>query len=304
MSMRNAFINKLQDLAREDDRIVFLTGDLGFSVIEKFQEEFPDRFYNVGIAEQNMLGIATGLAEAGMIPFVYSIAPFALLRPYEFIKNGAILHNLPIRIVAVGAGMEYGNLGFTHFLLEDIAVTRVYNNLHCYAPINNLSAENILEKTYDLKSPIYYRISKNNLALANQAVTTYDNVPIINFQTKQNSKTCLFAFAEITEEAIKASKDLGNMFDLYSILQYNPTPREEILKLLRSYDNVITVEAHYINNGIGSMVAEIIAENGLTCKLKRIAISDTQFDLLGDADFMYSKYNIDYKFIINTIKSL
>ena len=97
--MRQAFIKKLCELAHKDPRIVLLTGDLGFSILEQFSEKFPDRFFNVGVAEQNMLGLATGLAEAGFIPFTYSIVTFSVLRPFEFIRNGAINHNLPIRVI-------------------------------------------------------------------------------------------------------------------------------------------------------------------------------------------------------------
>src|SRR5438067_12848786 len=99
--MRSAFIETLADLAADDPRIVLLTGDLGFMAIEPFSDRFPDRFFNVGVAEQNMVGVAAGLAEAGLIPFVYSIAPFAALRPYEFIRNGPGLHGFPVRIVGV-----------------------------------------------------------------------------------------------------------------------------------------------------------------------------------------------------------
>ena len=101
--------------AREDDeRLVLLTGDLGFMVVEPFAERFPGRFFNVGVAEQNMVGMATGLAEAGYVPFVYSIATFAALRSYEFIRNGPVLHDLPVRIVGVGGGLDYGPNGLTH----------------------------------------------------------------------------------------------------------------------------------------------------------------------------------------------
>ena len=112
--MRNTFINTLTELAEQDSRIVLLTGDLGFMVLEPFAQKLPRQFFNVGVAEQNMVGIATGMAEAGFIPFVYSIVNFATLRPYEFIRNGPILHQFPVRIVGVGGGIEYGNNGATH----------------------------------------------------------------------------------------------------------------------------------------------------------------------------------------------
>ena len=127
--MRYAFVTTLLELAERDERILLLTGDLGFTVLEPFAEKFPyrsdlrrNRFFNVGVAEQNMVGVGTGLAEAGYIPFLYSIATFAAIRPYEFIRNGPALHRLPVRIVGVGGGFEYGSAGPTHWALEDIAL--------------------------------------------------------------------------------------------------------------------------------------------------------------------------------------
>ena len=132
--MRGTFVNTLCDIARQDERIVLLTGDLGFTVLEPFREAHPKRFYNVGVAEQNMVGLATGLAESGLIPFCYSIGTFASLRPFEFIRNGPVLHHLPVRIVGLGAGFEYGTAGTTHFSLEDIGVLRTQPGLDIIAP--------------------------------------------------------------------------------------------------------------------------------------------------------------------------
>ena len=132
--MRRAFVRSLIELAEQDERVVLLTGDLGFMVLEPFAERFPDRFINAGVAEQNMLGVATGLADGGMIPYVYSIATFATLRPYEFIRNGAALHRLPVRIVGVGGGLDYGQNGITHWALEDIGVLRIQPEMTVIAP--------------------------------------------------------------------------------------------------------------------------------------------------------------------------
>src|SRR6266705_947395 len=110
-----AVIKTLTELAEPDPRVLLLTADLGYTALEPFAEQFPHRFFNVGVAEQNMVGVATGLAEAGFIPFTYSIVAFATLRPYEFIRNGPILHRFPVRIVATGGGLEYGQNGPSHY---------------------------------------------------------------------------------------------------------------------------------------------------------------------------------------------
>src|ERR1022692_2974280 len=112
--MRQAFVETLSSLAQRDRRILLLTADLGFLALEPFRDRFPDRFFNVGVAEQNMIGMTTGLAEAGFRPYAYSIATFASLRPFEFIRNGPVLHRLPVRIVGMGMGFEYGASGATH----------------------------------------------------------------------------------------------------------------------------------------------------------------------------------------------
>ena len=162
--MRTTFVRALVEVAAKDDRVMLLTGDLGFTVVEPFAECFPDRFLNVGVAEQNMVGVATGLAEAGFVPFVYSIATFATLRPYEFIRNGPVLHGLPVRIVGVGGGFEYGTNGVSHYALEDIAVMRTQPGLTVIAPADFHQARSALLETIDLPGPIYFRLGKDESA--------------------------------------------------------------------------------------------------------------------------------------------
>src|SRR3954467_8573355 len=138
--MRAQFAHALVELAERDPRVMLLTGDLGFTILEPFAGGFPDRFYNVGVAEQNMVGLATGLAEAGLVPYVYSIATFASMRPYEFIRNGPLLHDLPVRIVGIGESADYGHNGVTHYALEDIALMRAQPRMTVVAPADSAQA--------------------------------------------------------------------------------------------------------------------------------------------------------------------
>src|SRR5687767_14635789 len=159
--MRRAFMSALIDLASEDERVVLLTGDLGFTVIESFAERFPERFFNVGVAEQNMVGMAAGLADAGYLPFVYSIATFAAIRPYEFIRNNAALQQLPVRIVGVGGGFEYEHAGPSHFALEDVALMRTQPGMTVVVPADHRQAVSALKATWDLARPAYMRVGKD-----------------------------------------------------------------------------------------------------------------------------------------------
>jgi transketolase len=298
--MRNNFIKKLIELARVDKRVVLLTADLGFSVLEEFADEFPDRFYNVGVSEQNMIGVATGLAESGFIPFTYSIAPFSLLRPYEFIKNGPILHNLPIRIVAIGPGFEYGNLGTTHHLIEDIAATRLFPNLSIYSPINAKNAEDLLENSYQSNGPVYYRIGKNKTSLTDDLPIIYnDNIVKLSEGKEQ---VAIIGIGSIVEEIIKCNNALDSTIASYAITQINSDISQNLLPILKKYQKIITVEAHYVNGGIGSLIAEIIAENQLNIKLVRMGVDKLSDGVFGDTEFMYKKHAISYLDILNSIK--
>lgn len=160
--MRGAFAKTLSELADRDRRVMLLTGDLGYMALEPFAEWHPDRFINVGVAEQNMVGIATGLAEAGFVPFVYSIVTFATLRPYEFIRNGPVLHRLPVRIVGIGGGFEYGHAGPTHHGTEDVGVMRTLPGITVLAPADHRQTRTAIEATWDIPGPIYYRLGKDD----------------------------------------------------------------------------------------------------------------------------------------------
>ena len=297
--MRNNFIQKLIEIASKDKRIVLLTADLGFSVLEDFANKFPDRFYNVGVSEQNMIGVATGLAESGFIPFTYTIAPFSLLRPYEFIRNGPILHNLPVRIIAIGAGFEYGNLGSTHHLIEDIAITRVFPNLSIYSPINAKNAESILEKSYLENNPIYYRIGKNKDSLSDN-LNYFESDNFIQL-SKGDDSVAVFGIGSIVEEILKCNNLTDKKISSYAITKIDQKIAQELIPIIQKYKNIISVEAHYINGGIGSMIAEIIAENQLTAKLYRLGVRELSDGIFGDAEFMYRKHKISDKDIFNLI---
>ena len=159
--MRKAFVEALSQLAAADERVILLTGDLGYMVMEPFRDAFPDRFINVGVAEQNMIGMATGLAEAGFLPYVYSIATFVSLRPFEFIRNGPVLHRLPVRIVGMGMGFEYGHGGPSHYALEDIGVLRTLPGTdHRHSRRFSRRPSTALTTTSQLPGPVYYSLGK------------------------------------------------------------------------------------------------------------------------------------------------
>src|SRR5579859_7677141 len=232
-SIRKAFVRTLTELAASDPRIVLLTADLGFLALEPFSETFPKRFFNVGVAEQNMVGLATGLAEAGMVPFVYSIAPFATLRPYEFIRNGPLLHRFPVRIVGIGGGMEYGPNGLSHYALEDVAVMRAQPNMTVIAPADSQQARSALLATANVPGPIYFRLGKDDETVVPGLSGAFEPGRIQRI--REGRDVAITAMGPIAGEAMRAAELLaaeGLDCSVAVVASMSPTPTEDIAVLL------------------------------------------------------------------------
>jgi transketolase len=300
--VRNEFVDELVALAETDERIMLLTGDLGFMVLEEFQQRFPDRFVNCGVGEQNMVGVATGLAEAGFVPFVYSIATFATLRPYEFIRNGPALHGLPVRIVGVGGGFDYGHNGITHFALEDYAVMRTQPAITTVAPADAAQARAALRATADLSGPVYYRVSKRG-----------DELPGLDGRfelgrlnvLREGADVAILAIGSIAHEATTAADLLaerGIDAAVALIPSFNPSPSEDIAALLSETPTALTVEAHYRDGGLGSLVAETIAERGLDCRLLRAGVSRMPGGETGSQRFLEDRHGLSARHLARQLE--
>lgn len=285
----------LCELAAVDERVVLLTGDLGFTVLETFRDTFPHRFFNAGVAEQNMIGMATGLADAGFIPFCYSIGTFASLRPFEFIRNGPVLHRLPVRVIGLGAGFEYGSAGPTHYSLEDIGVMRSQPGMEVIAPADYEQAREALLATWDRSGPIYYRLGKDDHS---KMPGLYGQFMLGRTQTVREGKDVLiFTCGPISLEAAKAADDLardGIEASIVVVASLSPLPDGDIAAALRHHRLAITVETHYVTGGLGSLVAEVIADRGLSTRLLRLGVR-SQVDLRsGSAAHMHIRHGIDH----------
>lgn len=302
--MRGAFVRTLVELAARDERIVLLTGDLGFMALEPFSERFPGRFFNAGVAEQNMVGVATGLADAGFVPFVYSIVTFASLRPYEFIRNGPVWHGLPVRIVGVGGGFEYGTQGSSHHGTDDMGVMRVQPGLTVVAPADHEQTANALRATWDMPGPVYYRIGKDDRT----------TIPGLRGRfrlgraelAREGDDVALIVAGSVATEASAAAELLAERGVGASVLvvpTLQPAPEDDIRTLLSRVRLAITVEAHSINGGLGSLVAEVIAEHRLPCKLVRRGVRTPPDGRSGSQSYMHERHGLDSKSIADVVVS-
>jgi transketolase len=284
--MRNAFASALEELASADARVVLLTGDVGYSVLEPFAERFPDRFFNVGVAEQGMVGLATGLAEAGMVPFVYTIGTFASLRPYEFIRNGPLLHSLPVRVVGVGAGLDYEHNGITHYTLEDVAVMRAQPEMAILVPADPAQAGAVVRASCELPGPAYLRIGKSSTPVPGlEGRFALGRLEVLT----EGEDLAILAMGSIAVEAVRAGELLaaqGIRTTVAVAASVRPTPSEDLLGVLGEVPLAVTVEAHYTTGGLGSLVAETIAEHGLSCRLVRRGVERMPRALTGTAAYL------------------
>jgi transketolase len=291
--MRAAFIQTLTRLAENDGRVVLLTGDLGYMALEPFANRFPKRFFNVGVAEQNMVGLATGLAEDGFLPFVYSIATFATLRGYEFIRHGPVLQRLPVRVVGVGGGFEYASNGASHHALEDLAVMRAQPGMTVIAPADAAQTERALADTWQLAGPVYYRLGKNDTA----------RVPGLNgdFQLGRlvvlgsGKDIAIVTVGSIASEAVAAAellREVGIQVTVAIVSTVSPAPVHDLKAVLEGVRVALTVEAHYVSGGLGSLVAEVVAERGLRCRLVRCGVSSVPEGVSGSEAFLHQLHGL------------
>ena len=290
--MRNAFLDVLLVLAEEVERVMLLTGDLGVMVLVEVQGRFPDRFVNCGVGEQNMIGVATGLAEAGFVPFADSIATFSSVRPSEFIRNGPILHELPVRIVGVGGGFDYGHNGVTHFALEDYGVMRTQPGITTVAPADAAQARAALRATAELPRPVYFRISKRGQALPGlEGRFELGRLTPV----REGRDAAILAIGSIAHEAVAAADLLSEQnidVTVAVVPSFNPSPIDEIAELLDGMPAALTVEAHYRDGGLGSLVAETIAENGLDCRLLRAGVTRMPGGETGSQSFLEDRHGL------------
>lgn len=303
--MRNHLINKITEFAGQNENIMLITADLGFSVIEKFKERFPNRYINVGIAEQNMATVAAGLALEGNTVFIYSIGNFPTLRCIEQIRNDICYHNANVKILAVGSGFAYGTLGMTHHATEDLAIMRALPNMKVFTPCDSISAEAIAQDICRINGPCYVRLERGG----EPGIFSKDEKFKIGKlkEIRKGYDIAVITIGTVINEAIKAAdilREQNKNISVYSVYSLKPIDKEQILEIAKEYKYIITVEEHQITGGLGSTIAESIAENNMATKIIRLGLNDEFTSVVGNQEYLREIYKIDYKTIIRKIESL
>jgi len=300
--MRTAFINTITELARKDKDIFLLTGDLGFSFFENFKKEFPDRFFNIGVAEANMVGIAAGLTLSGKKVFIYSIVPFATMRCFEQIRNDICYQNLDVKIIGVGGGLCYGSAGMTHYSIEDIAIMRSLPNMTVICPGDPTEVKLSVRSSLNYKAPIYIRLGKGNEPKVHSNLKNFSigKGIIIN----NGKDITIISTGNILYNAKRASdllKSKNISIRLISMHTIKPIDKDLVIKAVRETKAIFTIEEHSLIGGLGSVVSEIIAEEGANICFKRIALSDAYPRDIGSQEYLRMRLGLSVDNIVRNI---
>jgi transketolase len=288
-----SFVNVLMEQAGLDDKIFLLTPDMGFSVFELFIEQYPDRFLNTGIAEQNTIGVAAGLALSGFKPYVYSIAPFVLMRCYEQVRVDAAYMQTNIKIVGAGGGVAYGPAGATHHAIEDLTIARALPGMIVCAPADPIEARQIFEQSVSIELPMYIRLAKNNEPLIHDPA---DKIVIGKaFVLTEGEDVEILTTGTITHRVMNWLPELEKQGFSAGVTVFptiKPLDTDSLDTLVDSGKKILIVEEHNVIGGFGEGVCSYLGKQNAVNKIRHLAIPDVYSHYVGNQAFILDKFGL------------
>lgn len=307
--MRDTFVKTLIELAKQNKNIELITGDLGFGVLKPFWEQCPEQFINAGIAEQNMTGVAAGMALEDKIVFTYSIGNFPTLRCLEQIRNDCAYHNANVKIVCVGGGFVYGSLGMSHHATEDIAILRALPNVTVVCPGDLVEAMEATKAITNYPGTCYLRLGRGGEKRIHEKIENFEigKAILIQGNKLENKDIAIFSTGAILDVACEVREELEKQrmgVVQYSFPTVKPLDTEVIKKCMKEYKNIITIEEHNIVGGFGSAVAEVMAENEGIAKLTRFGLNDDYTKVVGSQKYLRNEYGISKEKVLKKLEEI
>jgi transketolase len=291
--MRNAFAQEITRLAKEDPRVVLLSGDIGNKLFDEFKQVDQDRFYNCGVAEANMMGVAAGMALSGFRPIIYTITPFTTTRCFEQIRVDVCYHQAPVIIVGTGAGLSYAELGPTHHSLEDLAILRTLPGMSVLAPCDAAELRFALAAALQQENPVYIRIGKKGEPAIHQGLTDFAIGQSI--VVRKGTEVSLLAAGTIMGEVLKAADLLeqqGLSVEVVSFHSIKPLDSDYLRDAARQFKLWVTVEEHGLIGGLGSAIAEWRAKESVQVPLLSFGTPDEFMHEIGSQEYARAKYGL------------
>lgn len=307
MTAREIYGRTLAELGKSNPKIVGVTADLAqTTAIVHFAKAFPERFFNVGIAEQNMFGVAAGLAKAGLIPFASTMAVFACLRAGEQVRTDIAYQNLPVKIIATHAGISFGHAGTTHHCTEDFAIMRAIANMTIICPADGIETSKAVQACVDTPNPVYIRIGRGfEPPCYENDNYTFEIGKAITM--REGTDLTIICCGIAVLQSLQAAKALAEQDNLsvrvINMHTIKPIDREAILKAVVDTRRILTVEEHNVVGGLGDAVASVIAESGKGCVFRKHGIQDT-FSVIGYAEDLYAYYGLDANGILDQVRAM
>ncbi|MCK4797980.1 MAG: transketolase [Spirochaetes bacterium] len=309
--MRDVFIEQIYNHMQEDDNIFFLCADFGSPKLDVIRDEFKDRFINVGIAEQNLINIATGLALEGYTVYAYAIAPFLTMRAYEQIRVNlslqAQIKDININLIGVGAGLSYDVSGPTHHCIEDISIMRTLPNIELFSPSDWVLAQKFVDHSINVKKPKYIRFDGKPLVQIHESI---DDVELEKGfkEIRKGEDVCLVSTGYMTHKALNVADALikeNITVGIIDIFLIKPIDEGQLFETLHGYKNVVTLEEGFINKGgLDSLVSSILENRKSKIILKRMGFEDYYTFEIGNRDYLHKLNNLDEYTIIKNIKQI
>lgn len=304
-TMRDAFIEQIYNKMRHMDDIFFLTADFGAPSLDKIRCEFRDRFINVGIAEQNLINVATGLALEGCKVYAYAIAPFITMRAYEQIRSNLSISSqikpVNVNLIGVGAGVSYVVSGPTHHCLEDISIMRLLPNFAVFSPSDWKLAELFVDYSINKKMPKYLRFDGSLLPSIYEGVKDLE-IEKGFYEIKKGGNICLISTGFMTHRALDAaneSEDIG----VIDVFMLKPVHNELLYNAVKKYECIITIEEAFINSGgLDSLVSKLLHDNQSNIKLKSLGFNDKYVFELGDRNYLHKINKLDKDSITSAVR--
>ena len=302
--MRDTFQKEIIKISKKNKKLMVLTADLGFGVFDEFEKKYPKKYLNVGVAEQNLIGVSTGLAMSGKTVIAYSIANFLTLRCLEQIRNDAVYHNLNINLVSSGGGYTYGVLGMSHHATEDLSVLNCIPGITIVAPCTKWETREALIKLLKINGTTYLRLEKN----ASDLIPHNKKYILGNLNNyAKGSKLAIICVGGIFSEcmnAVKILKKNGLKISLYTMSSLKPINEKKLIKNLKKYSCIMTVEENNFLGGLGSTIASIINKYSINCIHEIVSTNDKTLKIVGDQEYLRKQLEMDTNSLVKKIKKL
>lgn len=290
--MRAAFSEALVRLAKDDPNVLLLTGDHGYALFDDFRKACPEQYINAGIAEQNMVGMAAGLARAGFRPFVYGLSAFIPVRVVEQIKLDIAHDKLPVILIGDGAGFVYSHLGTSHQSTEDIACTRAISNLSVYSPADRFEVAACMELAYQTKGPVYFRMGKSDRGDVHVAAQQSKVGRLLEVKPGQSGEIVFIATGSLVRTAMDIAADSYPNATVWSAPFIKPIDTQQVAGICARSHVVVVLEEHSVLGGLGSVIAEIASEFA-PVRILRVGVQDRFSHHCGSYEYLLKEHGLD-----------